>query len=395
MNSKRKKLLFVISRFLDGGIDTVLIQYLKALNSEEFEVTLAIALDMGDLEVYRDAVPECIKVVHLVPGDRFNRVKRRKITGEAKNFEKVIDEYFVNLWRKVLQRKALAPMAKEADAVIDFDAANYTLLNGLNDNTIGIYHFSLAENFRINERHTRRQIAGMADYKAIVMISDAMAEEGARLFPESAGKFRRIYNGFDFDEYRRKAKAKSEVSVASNPYFLSVTRLEESQKNVSSLLKAYAMLKQMPEVKSLEVALPQLRIIGKGKDEEQLRKIAHDLGLDNDVVFMGFCPNPAPWTAGSLGLVLSSRYEGLPTVLIEAQILERPVIASDCPTGPREILEGGKSGILVKPGDERAMAEAMLKVLKGEGTSEILKNARESVKRFEIGHTIESLKNLI
>jgi glycosyltransferase involved in cell wall biosynthesis len=81
------------------------------------------------------------------------------------------------------------------------------------------------------------------------------------------------------------------------------------------------------------------------------------------VTFTGFMPNPLPCVANARLLVLSSRYEGLPTVLVEGLMLGQAMVASDCPTGPREILDSGRAGLLVPPGDPIALAAAMKRAL--------------------------------
>ena len=93
--------------------------------------------------------------------------------------------------------------------------------------------------------------------------------------------------------------------------------------------------------------------------KEDLMKQVHLLNLENDIVFLGLHKNPYPWIRASRLFVLSSKFEGLPTVLIEALSLEKTIISSNCPTGPKEILDNGKAGVLVPVMDEVAMAEAI------------------------------------
>lgn len=396
----KKHLIFVISRFLDGGIDVILLQYLKALPSDEFDVTLAIAVDMGDLEVHLKDVPPGVRIVHLAEGEKLCGVKREKITGKPGVLRKLADEVIVNPIRRFIQRKGLTELCKEADAVIDFDAANYSLLKGIPTPKIGIYHFSIGENMRVNPRHTRRQMAGMRDYRNIVLVCDSMLEEAARIFPELAQKFARIYNGRDFEEYRRRALPPFK---AERKYFVSIARLEESQKDITTLLHAYSLFKKNFVRKYSDVVPPALRLVGKGRDETKLRQLAVGLGLRTDdkedsiadVVFMGFVKEPAPIVSSALALVLSSHYEGFGMVLLEAQILGRPAIATDCPVGPSEILDTGRAGLLVSPENPEELSQALMRVAEYKDMKPILERASESVKRFEIGKSIEDLKKLI
>ncbi|MEO8977127.1 MAG: glycosyltransferase, partial [Casimicrobiaceae bacterium] len=86
--------------------------------------------------------------------------------------------------------------------------------------------------------------------------------------------------------------------------------------------------------------------------------------IDNRCQLLGFLPNPLSVVSRASAFVLSSRFEGLPTVLIEALAVGVPVIATDCPSGPREILANGKYGVLVPPNDADALADAIMATLR-------------------------------
>jgi glycosyltransferase involved in cell wall biosynthesis len=106
-----------------------------------------------------------------------------------------------------------------------------------------------------------------------------------------------------------------------------------------------------------------LVLIGEGRDRRELEQLADELGVGAWVHFLGFCANPAPYIRQAEMLVLSSRYEGFGMVLGEAMALGTPALSTDCPTGPRDLLEGGKAGLLVPPGDVDAMAGAIERLL--------------------------------
>jgi glycosyltransferase involved in cell wall biosynthesis len=107
----------------------------------------------------------------------------------------------------------------------------------------------------------------------------------------------------------------------------------------------------------------QLAIVGQGPHEAALRAQVERLGLQDRVAFTGFLSNPAGYYHQADLFVIPSLTEGLPNVLIEALICGLPSIAADCPTGPREILEDGKWGTLVPPGDVAALANALAAAL--------------------------------
>jgi glycosyltransferase involved in cell wall biosynthesis len=138
------------------------------------------------------------------------------------------------------------------------------------------------------------------------------------------------------------------------PVLLAVARLTAA-KDLPMLLHAFAKLRA--------VRPARLLVLGEGEERSRLEALVEQLELGDDVDLAGYCANPYPAMAAADALVLSSRREGLPTVLVEALSLGTPVVATDCLSGPREILEDGRLGRLVPPGDPAAFAEAMEAVL--------------------------------
>ena len=141
------------------------------------------------------------------------------------------------------------------------------------------------------------------------------------------------------------------------PVILSVGRLDP-QKDFSLLLKAFAIVRQ---------SLPaRLLILGEGPERAALEALVKQLGITEDVRLPGFVSNPYPYMAHASVFVLSSRWEGLPTVLAEALYCGCPIISTDCPSGPREILRDGTYGKLVPVGDVSCLADAILASLSGD-----------------------------
>lgn len=137
------------------------------------------------------------------------------------------------------------------------------------------------------------------------------------------------------------------------PVILGVGRLTR-QKDFPTLIRAFAELRRRRPAR--------LIILGEGEDRAQLTALTNELGVAQDVALPGFRNAPAYMAASAL-FVLSSAWEGLPTVLIEALASGAQVVATDCPSGPREILQEGRLGALVPVADAPAMAQAMLEAL--------------------------------
>ena len=358
MDEKRKKnIVFLMSRFLDGGIDTVLVEYLRYLAKDErYQITLAIATYMDKLEVFRNRIPKNVKVIYFNRMKLLTRVPQKRITKQAGKITKLYGEMMNPILRRKTQHN-IHKLAKTTDLFIDFDCCAYSFLKSVHTKKIAFFHFSFAQSMAQNPKRMKRIRKQLEKYDSVITISKAMKDEGCKMFPELKDKLFVIYNAKDQDCIRRYADEKVADERIKEPYFLSIERLEESQKDITTLLKAYALLRKEKGVKE------KLYIIGKGNSEELLRQLAVDLDIDKDVEFLGFISNPYPWIKNSKLLLHSAKFEGLPTVLVEGLLLGKLMVSSDCPTGPKEIFNYGKAGVLVPVGDVRAFADATYQLL--------------------------------
>lgn len=140
----------------------------------------------------------------------------------------------------------------------------------------------------------------------------------------------------------------------------------------------------------------QLSILGQGPAEAELRRLAAELGIAGQVRFLGFQANPFAYFRSAEVFVLSSRYEGLPNALIEAIACRTPVVATDCPTGPREVLENGRWGSLVPVNDVSALSTAIGKLLQTRPSSVDIEAARQTVvERFGMDAGLQRLERLL
>ena len=191
---------------------------------------------------------------------------------------------------------------------------------------------------------------------AVVAVSHGVADDLAGALGLPRDRLRVIPNpltpGIELDAAR--APDHPWLRDGGPPVLLSVARLT-SAKDVPTLVRAFARLR--------ECRRSRLLVLGEGEERGRLEKLVHRLGRAADVDLAGYSANPYPAMAAADALVLSSRREGLPTVLLEALALGTPVVATDCPSGPREILENGRLGRLVPPRDPAALARAMEAVL--------------------------------
>ena len=158
-----------------------------------------------------------------------------------------------------------------------------------------------------------------------------------------------IYNPFDIKQIKKKVLKKMNIRFFKKDTLnlLSVGRLTD-QKDHLTLLKSMQLI-------DLKLK-PRLLIIGKGKNLYNLKKYVQDNNLEKFIKFMGYLENPYKYIKESKILILTSKFEGLPNILIEAQFLKKYIISTDCPTGPKEILLNGLAGDLIKIGDYKKLA---------------------------------------
>jgi glycosyltransferase involved in cell wall biosynthesis len=189
--------------------------------------------------------------------------------------------------------------------------------------------------------------------EGIIAVSSGVADDLALNLAMPRASINVVYNPVVSAELYRLANDSPEHSWLKSggaPVILGVGRLEP-QKDFATLLKAFAMLRQSYDAR--------LIILGEGELRPALESLISSLGLDENVLLPGFVDNPYSYMRCSSLFVLSSVFEGFGNVLVEAMACGTPVVSTNCPSGPAEILEDGRWGQLVPVGDEVALAEAM------------------------------------
>jgi glycosyltransferase involved in cell wall biosynthesis len=192
---------------------------------------------------------------------------------------------------------------------------------------------------------------------AIIAVSNGIADDLAQVTGLPRERITTIYSPVITPELQEKARAPLDhpwFAQGSPPVLLGVGRLVP-QKDFPTLLKAFARVRAVRKAR--------LVILGEGIRRMELETLVRELGVAADVTLPGFVANPFPYMAGASVFVLSSAWEGLPGVLIEAMACGCPVVSTDCPSGPAEILDGGAYGPLVPVGNDEALAKAILSVL--------------------------------
>ena len=204
----------------------------------------------------------------------------------------------------------------------------------------------------------------------IVAVSAGVADDLAKSLSLPRDRIKVIYNPIDSASILSLASAEFEhpwFSADTPPVLLGVGRLS-TQKDFKTLIQAFALLRKKRKAR--------LIILGEGDEREALENMIATLGLANDIALPGFVDNPMAYMRHAAVFVLSSLFEGLPTVLLEAMCCDTPVVSTDCPSGPAEILENGKWGRMVSVSDVDGLAQAMINTLDESKHPDVLRRAQ-------------------
>jgi len=231
----------------------------------------------------------------------------------------------------------------------------------------------------------------------VIAVSAYIKDELIRMFKIDPKKLRVIYNPVDVVKISRLSQQLLELAwfMQDIPIIINVGRLT-LQKNQRALLQAFAQIRKDQKCR--------LVILGDGELKQELQVLSQGLGVDQDVLFLGYQQNPFAYVARSTIFCLSSSFEGFPNALVEAMATGCPVVAFDCSSGPREILAPALSltenisgvvkadyGLLIENGNDQALGEGLRIFLKDKALREAYRlRGQERVKDFSVQRTINA-----
>ena len=390
MSSNKLHVGFLLTSVYGGGAERSILRLAAALIARGHRADLVVPRLAGD---YRAAIPDGMRVWRArIPGtDRelLRAVRRSGADVEAMTvnpFE--VARTWLALGRKGLDlpaRKRLSVYAyatmiakyiREAcpqvlvSALPGADAAAVCAAE-LTDRAVPVVvtvHNNIAADYAPEWLEAARTLYPRAD--AVVAVSRGVGESARRSLGMEAGRVRTIYNPIPTDSIRRLAQEEVThpwFASGEPPVVLSVGR-EAPSKDYPTLVEAFGLARR--EVDARLVILGRLSAPYRAR----LKSLARSHGVEGDFGFVDFDENPYRYMRRAGLLALSSRWEGLPTVILEALACGTPVVSTDTPYGPREILGG--FGDLPPVGDAPALARALVATLRGERPAEEALRAR-------------------
>jgi glycosyltransferase involved in cell wall biosynthesis len=363
------KLMIVIHSLRGGGSERVLINLLKGLDRSVFSITLILYERVFDFPLPEDIE---VKILDI---------------HASRNILKLTTGFIlktINLARLIRQNKPDVLFSLISSTNVTLILAK--LLSRIKCKLIVSEHTHPSINLK-NEIYggiTKGFIKCLypkAD--RIIAVSEGIKRDLIQNFHISEDKVTVIHNPVDISEIEKLSQ-----EMADHPWFhgevpiiVSVGRLTR-QKGYPYLLQAFSIVKSSQPCRLL--------LIGEGEDRTKLIEMAKELGIEADVEFLGFQENPFKYMVCSSLFVLSSLFEGFGNVIVEAMTLGLPVISTDCPSGPSEIIEDKKNGILVPVKDEKALAQTILQVLSDNRLSkELGENAVKRASDFSIDRIVK------
>lgn len=373
----KKNIVFRSGSLRLGGLERVLIEVLQTIDKEKYNVTLVIDDDCGEDNIFEKDISKEIPYYFLKSKELINKTEYYK--ANKKNlFNKLMYNLYMNLETFIMcknMNKLLRKLGK-INVLIDFDAGASKYISKLkNIDKKAVWIHNSIPKLKKKKSKIERFGKRLEKYDKVIAICDEMKEELQEIYPKIKDKIIRIYNPFDFSRITKMAEDENNLSekqkeLLKDRYCVMVSRLDIVQKDYETLMKAFKIaIKKGREEK--------LYIVGSGPDEDKIKKMIENYGIEKNVKLIGFTKNPYVWIKNSLFLVHSSKYEGLPTVLIEALICGKTIISSECPTGPREILKNGECGELFEVGNVKQLSEKLVNFFEN---SDLIKFYEEKVK---------------
>ena len=337
------KITFVMNNLTGGGAERILVNVLNGLDREIYEPSLFLFECEGKFLEYLD---KDIKLEYGVKKTFFNN---------NNIFMKIISNVLKYTLRWTIGRYKLKKITKNQEVLVAYLEKMTTYIVGSvskrsNITSYSWIHTNLNESLSIVHKVLSKKYYKY--YKKVFCVSNECKELAIKTFPELNDKIYTVYNPILINDIVEKSKDISKFKLPSGKNILAIGRLT-IEKGFDVLIEAMSKIDKDNN----------LVILGEGKERESLQKIVKELELEDRVFLPGFVDNPYSILKQSDLFVLSSRIEGLPSVLIEALALNKRIVSTKC-SGSREILEDGKYGYLAEVEDSEDLAEKINIALK-------------------------------
>jgi len=377
----KKKILIRIGSLRHGGAEKVLVTFLKNLPEDKYEIDLLLNLYSGK---YLSEVPDWVNVIYLNKGEMITTNRLHDIPEKAARviFQRVLKEFPDLLYTLILKDKKYD---------IEFAA-----IHGMRDEILHSTNHSSKKIIWIHndlsqvKEYTNEEIRKFFGFDSIMVISKKIEQMFYDLAKNEIEKRKivKIYNPLDTKEILTKSEQpvvnyKFDENV---PTFISVGTVFP-QKGFDRLLRVHKKL--------LDEGLHhKIVIVGDGYDFENIKHLKTELGVDETATMLGFTDNPYPYFKHSDFYILSSRYEGFPTVLFEAITLNKKIIATEV-SGVNEMLNNGELGLIVENSEDGIYLGMKKALTEPEFFSDFTEKLENYTMPFNLDHSVARIVSVL
>ena len=333
----KKKILIRIGSLRHGGAEKVLVTFLKNLSPDKYEIDLLLNLYSGK---YLKDVPSWVNIYYLNKGEMITTNRPQDIPQKA---YRVIYQKLLKTFPKILYSTILSNKQYDIEFAAIHGIADEILNSPIKSSKKIVWIHNDLSNI---PEYTEERLRKFFGFDKILVISNKINDLFLSLANTEVEKQKivRIYNPIDVEEILNLAKIPCDLKKKEGvKTFVSIGTVFP-QKGFDRLLRAHKRLID-------EGFLHNVWIVGDGYDFPNIEKLFHELKVEDTAKLVGFKENPYPYFTQTDYYILSSRYEGYPTVLFEAMVLAKPIIATDV-SGVREILNNGELGYIISNEDE-------------------------------------------
>ena len=370
-----------------GGLERVLIEMLQNLNKDLYNISLIIEDDSGKENIFLNQVPKGIDVYFLKPESliektHYHREKKKNIYHKLMYNILMSREHSFVISKTQEVLKEIEKKYGEIDVFVDYDWGARRYVEKLKSKKKIVWIHNSIPKLLKKESKIVRFGKNLSKYDAVVAICEDMKIEMEEIYPYLKNRIKRAYNPFNFKRIidlstDDSCLSEEQKELLKDNYIIAVSRLDTVQKDYDTLIKGYkiAVEKGVSE---------KLYIVGDGPNRKEIEELIIKSGLKDRVILIGKTTNPYIWMKNSKLFVHSSKYEGFGLVIVEAAILGKAIISSDCKVGPKEILGNDRYGKIFSVGDYKRLSEELTELLKEKDTREKYEVlAKERSKDFE------------
>ena len=396
MMKKMKNILIIHPALVVGGAETVLINYLKILSKLEHKYNTTLLLIENRVNFNINEIPENIKIEFIL-----SDIESEFFIYTFLNLKKENNNYYSS-WQngiknRINQRILEKLNSTNFDIIIDFHRSVSSFDHFIN-------HFDISKNIKVIYWIHSQYLLDcwikdkpyysfiLNKYDNFISINNNLLNSCNQILKEFNVENKPsfcLYNPLDIEKIKEKSLIlhPEDQTLLDDDFILQVSRLDTGKNHIEMINIFYALKEKGIKEK--------LYIIGEG-DSEKLEARIKELNLEEECFLLGRRDNPFPFMKKAKLFIHTSLFEGLAMVLIESMVCGTPVVAYDCPTGPKEVLGDGKYGELIPLHDKEKFIEAAYQLLTNENKRQhYISLLPEAIQRFSFQNIGEQLEQIL